>query len=66
MTLILPHRTRTARHTHIPWLWRATCSCGWSAFAAFEYRARAAANQHLIEEEPFPDLSPLNEETNFE
>lgn len=58
MSLILPHRLRPAqRHSVIPFLWRVRCSCGWSAFAATEFFANEAGKHHLIEEEPFPDLT---------
>lgn len=55
MSLILPHRTTTQRHSAIPYLWRASCSCGWSAFAGDAVHARAAADEHLSAEEPFPE-----------
>ena len=53
------HITGAHRHTHIPYLWRAVCTCGWSALAPSEARAQAAAQFHFESEEPFPyDLTP--------
>jgi hypothetical protein len=49
------------RHSVLPFLWRARCSCGWWAFAATEHFAKQAGTLHLHEEEPFPNLT-LDEE----
>lgn len=54
MSLILPHRVRIQGHSKVRYLWRATCSCGWSAHAGTEAHARMAGSAHLEEEEPFP------------
>lgn len=55
MSILVPHRTTWQRHKAIPFLWRARCTCGWFAIAANEARAQAAADNHLSEEEPFPE-----------
>jgi hypothetical protein len=55
MSLIVPHTLKALkRHDKLPYLWRAICSCGWSAFAGTEPHIRAAFQQHIVEEEPFP------------
>lgn len=59
MSLILPHRVSIVRHAHVPYLWRALCTCGWYAYAPSEDLARAARDEHLREEEPFPDMDLL-------
>lgn len=45
------------RHTALPHLWRARCSCGEWFLAASEEMARLALHQHIEAEEPFPDMS---------
>ncbi len=61
MTLILPHAVIIVRHTALPWLYRIRCSCGYKAFAPSWEKGLACKQQHLEEEEPFPDLSFLAE-----
>ena len=58
MSIIVPHNVKVQGHSALPYLWRATCSCGWSAIAGSQERAEAAKRQHILEEEPFPDLNP--------
>lgn len=64
MSLIVPHRTTVQGHAQIPYLFRAFCSCGWEAFAGNEGNANLAAQQHLIEEEPFPDAEAFLDPSN--
>lgn len=59
MTLLLPHRCTVQRHAALPYLFRASCHCGWQALASTEANAKAAAASHLSAEEAFPDWSFL-------
>lgn len=55
MSIIVPHIPKEPqRHSTVPYLWRAGCSCGWWALAGNRNNAVAATNHHLDEEEPFP------------
>jgi len=54
MTLIIPHKPTITGHSHIPFLWRARCPCGWTALAGSEINARFAAQALVDEEDPFP------------
>lgn len=61
-TLLIPHRPTIRRHSAVPFLWRIVCpACKWTAYAATEARALAAANSHTEAEEPFPfDMTPFD------
>lgn len=63
MSIIVPHHVVVRRHSDIPYLWRARCTCGWYALAPTEERARAARTQHIYDEEPFPNLFDPEENT---
>jgi len=54
MTERILHLPLIRRHTHVPYLWRASCPCGWGAFAPSEQLVRRVAQSHVDEEEPFP------------
>lgn len=55
--LLLPHRRTTVQqHSTVPYLWRATCSCGHAALAGNQSDALLALESHSAAEEPFPDL----------
>lgn len=62
MSLIIPHRLTSEgiqRHTSMPYLWRATCTCGASFLAPFYEAAKLAIQTHFEEEDPFPfDMTP--------
>lgn len=62
MSLIVPHNITVQGHTSVPYLWRVRCSCGWRAIAPDHPKALLAKASHLSEEEPFPDLTFLDEE----
>jgi hypothetical protein len=54
--LIIPCIARPIQqHAAVPWLWRAQCACGWTAWAGNRDNATAAINEHLSESDPFPD-----------
>jgi hypothetical protein len=61
MPLILPHRITIQRHASVPYLWRATCLCKWSALAPSQERIKMAASEHISEEVAFPDWSFLSD-----
>lgn len=61
LSLILPHNVTVQGHSRIPYLFRIRCSCGFSAYAPDLPKALTCKAQHLSEEEPFPDLSFLEE-----
>ncbi len=47
------HHTEVKGHSVVPYLFRASCTCGWFALAPTEARAQAACSNHLDEQEPF-------------
>lgn len=47
----------TRRHKDVPYMWRSRCCCGMWFLAASEELAKAAIENHLSQEEPFPDLN---------
>lgn len=61
MSLIVPHNVKVQGHSVVPYLWRVLCSCGYKAIAPSFEKAQACKAQHLEDEEPFPDLSFLEE-----
>lgn len=57
MTLLIPHNTKYIRHSVIPYLWKAVCSCNkWSAYAPTEEKIKMACDEHKFAEDPFPDM----------
>ena len=57
MSIIVPHRgTQAQRHAVIPFLWRATCSCGAYFLGPSKAIAEAGLVEHIELEEPFPDM----------
>ena len=58
MTLHIPFPIM--RHAAIPYLWRARCSCGFTAYADERLGAQRALEEHITSETPIPD-EVLNE-----
>lgn len=49
------------RHKDIPYLWKSRCSCGAYFLASEEWKAKAGLEDHISQEEPFPDMGLTDE-----